>query len=320
MMMYNRGVSRFLRWKDGTEEGGGGNAVDGDDDSLSSQDWVGELDDGSDPGDVDEDDSVEAVEEALSGNNDAEEGEPERADTKSPRKPAEDDDDGDEHDDEDKGESEEEESDEDSEDDLNALDAFTEEGDGEPVDEEKVKEYQERVKVAREQSIQTLMDQYEVSEEEADLWISDPAKAVKKFRAELFLDTYGTIVGMLPQMMGEMMPSFQDKVESKARVNTRFFQKWPALADKKHRDEVKRISKTWLNVNKGTGKTQEDYINEVGLMAHASLGIPIEDVKAKPKAGAKPPRKPPGSGKASGKAKAAPKSGDWIDDMLDDED
>lgn len=129
-------------------------------------------------------------------------------------------------------------------------------------------------------------------------------KSVPRLMAKVYMDSIqaamGQVVTHLPQLITATMKQQTTINESE----TKFFGRWPALADQGHRDTVMRIAKGYRQSHPNA--TEAQFVEEVGAMATIALRLPL-NVQAQPQPGAIPPVAAPfRPASAAGRPAAAP--------------
>lgn len=72
-----------------------------------------------------------------------------------------------------------------------------------------------------------------------------------------------------------------------SQAEEQFYGRWPKLATPEGKAEAARLMNNYMALNKDKGITRDQAINDVGLMVHAALRIPL-DVPGQPAASAAP--------------------------------
>lgn len=94
-----------------------------------------------------------------------------------------------------------------------------------------------------------------------------------------------------------MVMAVLEQQKTASAAEEQFYSKWPQLKTPEGKAEATRLMHNYWELNKGKGITREQAINDVGLLAMASLRIPLDipgqPPAGQPAAGAVPPAPPP---------------------------
>lgn len=268
LMMLN-GWAKFDKADDGTQTGGGGEEpvveTGGDDDDL---DWLLGGDEEPEPEPTVEDDDATPAED-----DESEEGGEEEVEDDESEESEEDDD------------SKEEEDEQPAEDDKKKKSEEPEEQEEAPK-----QPTEEEIAAQREEIRSHFEKQFAISEEDANLLVSEPEKVLPRLASNVMMQTYdmmqramGNMINQLPQMIQQS----QATVQSETEVKNQFMELNPALKtmDATELDEAVAelapvIKKRFPNA------TPQERMAKLGKMIAASYGLeapaPKKAAKAKP--------------------------------------
>ena len=172
---------------------------------------------------------------------------------------------------------------------------------------------------ARGKAIDQIASQYQMTEEETNLFMTAPEKIVPKLIAKVFVDVYEAVYTQIASQLPDAMQNMRGQEQTVQKYETDFYELHPTLkeyrdADPKNAVQVALHVENWRKLNPGK-VTPEQAIKDAGKYASALLGL---GTKAPTKTNKQPgkgkgkavPHKPVQSGAA-----AAP-SGDANEDNV----
>ena len=131
----------------------------------------------------------------------------------------------------------------------------------------------------REEVVQQITENYKLSEEDAELLTTDPAKFMPMMAAKLHVDAYEStmyaIVSQLPKMV-------QMLVQSGSQASDRmqaFHDVWPALNNPEYAPKLAEVGAFWRGQNPTA--TKEEAIQGIGKLAMDMLGIKAPEPEPK---------------------------------------
>lgn len=150
-----------------------------------------------------------------------------------------------------------------------------------------------------------LEQRYALSEDDSDMFISDPGKVVPKLAANLHLGVTEAVTYGLMNVLPQLFDQFLAQREQNSKDEQEFFGKWPTLNTEQGRAQVKSIGQAWRAANPSAPK--EEFIRSVGAMASIALQIPIPGItEAAPLPASNTP--PPAPAAPGGAAPLPPKA------------
>lgn len=133
----------------------------------------------------------------------------------------------------------------------------------------------------RDKSKSTLAEtSFKLSEEDAQALQDEPEKVLPRLAAEVYMTTLENVTVAVQQAIPAMIENvltFRTEVQKKT---DEFFGAWPNLKD--HHAKAMEIGKQWRALNPTA--SVEDFIKNVGPLAHQMLGVPLHTVQAAPPA------------------------------------
>lgn len=142
-------------------------------------------------------------------------------------------------------------------------------------------EYRQR----RQQVVENLSQNYQLSDEQADQLLEDPNKVIPQLLAEAHTNAYEAVMRQLQETLPSMMEQVETQRQQRQSAEEQFFSRWPKL--KNHRDRVAQLAKAYRQANPKA--TTEQLIQDVGAQAHIALGIhPSEESEGQGKKDAEP--------------------------------
>lgn len=136
--------------------------------------------------------------------------------------------------------------------------------------EEIQKEFQEY----RGQVMEKLVTQFQLSDEEADEFMTNPKEIVPKFAARLYLDVFESVMRGVHQSVPGMIVQTQEVRNTAEKAEQAFFAKWPMLQATQHRDTIMRLGAAYRQAHPQA--STEQFINDVGAQAIVALRLPFE--------------------------------------------
>lgn len=129
--------------------------------------------------------------------------------------------------------------------------------------------------------IPKLEELYKLSDEEAELARTSPEVALPKLAARLHYEVqmaaFEAITGVLPDMIAQA----QEQRQVQTAANDKFYSKWPALKDRVAAEPAveERIRQAIQATRKVNPNADMDMvINQAGILAMMSLGIPLQQM------------------------------------------
>jgi hypothetical protein len=177
----------------------------------------------------------------------------------------------------------------------------------EPEDTRTPEEVAAEITKARETAHEKLKEQFKMTEEQEELFDTNPSEVLAKMAADLYLDLYDSIVHSLQQQMPGQLAALMQIQSAKQQNERAFFKAWPQLAKPEYRATIERISDTYRAQNRNA--SAQDAIREIGAQAWVALRLPLDELleltQSKPPAQEEPPAPtvdhvPAGTGAARG--------------------
>ena len=134
---------------------------------------------------------------------------------------------------------------------------------------------------------------YTLSDEDANMLISEPEKVFPKLAAQLHANVLEAAVQGIVAQMGSVVENILQTRETQQKSTDTFFTRWPKLQD--HSEQVQRVAAIYRQMNPQA--TPETAMEEIGLQAMMLLHIPLEEtVVADVPVAQNPPMPPAGPG------------------------
>ena len=140
---------------------------------------------------------------------------------------------------------------------------------------------------------------YNLSEEQAEEFDTDPGAAIPKLAARLHMEVMQQSVAMIAQMLPQIMARVNTTQTREAAVVKQFFAKWPELVE--HRDHVVRLGSVYNQMNPQA--SLEDFIRDVGAQVAVSMQV---DLSGRQTPVVETPREKPHMPLAAGGGSGAP--------------
>lgn len=149
-----------------------------------------------------------------------------------------------------------------------------------------------------------LEQQYMITEEDADSFVTDPRTILAKLAANLHVNiteavTYG-LSNLLPQMVGQQL-TVRTREEA---AEADFFSAWPKLNNEAGRTTVQQLGRAWRATNPGA--KPEEFKRAVGAMAMVALQLPLDELIGQTQSAAPAVQTPPPAPAAPGGAAPLP--------------
>lgn len=164
---------------------------------------------------------------------------------------------------------------------------------------------------------------FAIPQEDHDALLATPHTVLPKYAARVHVAAVEAAIGAVRQAFPQLVHQVLEQQRSVSETEQQFYSKWPKIAaHPQGKAEAARLMQAYVNLNKDRGITREQAMNDVGLMVHTALQIPLDIPGAPPPGqppasavpGAPPPPAQPG---AAGGVVTAPKPTVW--DKVDQE-
>lgn len=136
-------------------------------------------------------------------------------------------------------------------------------------------EYQKRLAEARKAAEEELIGKYNLSEDEADEFLSDPQKAVPKMMAKVYLDTYQQVLTDVRAMVPNIVQQVQNQVKQVDQAKEEFYGLFPDL--KGLDDQVEHVANLYLQQAQAQGRkiSKKELYRNVGVQVSVMNQKPI---------------------------------------------
>ncbi len=161
---------------------------------------------------------------------------------------------------------------------------------------------------ARGKAIDQIASQYQLTEDEENLFLTNPGKVIPGFIAKVFVDVYEAVYTQIASQLPDAMQNMRGQEVTVQKYETDFYKLHPVLkeyrdADPKNAVQVALHVENWRKLNPGK-VTPEQAIKDAGKYASALLGLgdkaPTKTTKQPGKGKGKAvPHKPVQSGAAA---------------------
>jgi len=143
----------------------------------------------------------------------------------------------------------------------------TEEELEQPAPEVSAEERQALYKAAHEE----LVKKYQLSEEDTELYTTEPERILPQIAADIHLQIYNDVVNSIMQYIpGVIQQQMTVRKTGEERDNA-FFTRWPEL--KTHKADIGRFATIWRQMNPKA--TVETAVEEIGKHMSIALGLPV---------------------------------------------
>lgn len=110
---------------------------------------------------------------------------------------------------------------------------------------------------------------YKLTKEEIDEIEADPAKALPRHMARVYMDSVTAAISQITTHMPRLVRIVIEQDSASSKAENAFFEQWPEL--KEHSDTVVKIGQAYRQLNPNA--SEEEFINEVGAAAMVSLRL-----------------------------------------------
>lgn len=141
---------------------------------------------------------------------------------------------------------------------------------------------EEQLVKERERLSQELERKYAMTEDDGVEFVKAPEKVLPRLFANVHAAALENTVGVVQQILPQLVEGVLQRVSQAATVKRAFDKAWPALADAKYTDKIRRLSDLYRAQNPQA--STEQFIQEVGTLAHVTLRIPLPEAQATPAA------------------------------------
>lgn len=150
---------------------------------------------------------------------------------------------------------------------------------------------------------QQLTESYQLSQEQAELVMSDPGRVIPAMAADIHMRVTDNLMQLVRQAMPDLVAQ-QIRQNSSMEENTNlFFTEWPELKGKEA--TVMQIGSVWRQQNPTASR--EDFIKHVGALAWNAAGLSLQDLIGRQSGGVKAPQ--PAAGPTGGYSPAPQSAG-----------
>lgn len=133
---------------------------------------------------------------------------------------------------------------------------------------------------------QQLTESYQLSQEQAELVMSDPGRVIPAMAADIHMRVTDNLMQLVRQAMPDLVAQ-QIRQNASMEENTNlFFKEWPELKGKEA--TIMQIGATWRQQNPTASR--EDFIKHVGALAWNAAGLSLQDLLARKSGGAGAPQ------------------------------
>lgn len=133
--------------------------------------------------------------------------------------------------------------------------------------------YSERMRATQ----TALEERYKLSEQDAQLLMTEPEKVLPKLAAALVMDTVQVVLAQQAKMLPQAIMQTVSRQQQIQEGEDSFYKEWPDL--KQHNDVVLRIGRAYRSMYPQA--TREQFIREVGAQAAIALRLPIDPATGK---------------------------------------
>lgn len=168
--------------------------------------------------------------------------------------------------------------------------------------------------------------QFAIPQEDHDALLATPHTVLPKYAARVHVAAVEAAIGAVRQAFPQLVHQVLEQQRHASAAEQEFYGRWPKLNTPEGKQEAARLMQNYMTLNKDRQITREQAINDVGLMVHAALRIPLDipgapaaAAPAAPAPGAPVPSAPPPPAQpgAAGGTVRAPQPTVW--DKVDQE-
>lgn len=142
---------------------------------------------------------------------------------------------------------------------------------------------------------------FAIPAEEHDALLTQPHTVLPKYAARVHVAAVEAAIGAVRHALPQAVMQVLAQREQTSQTEKQFYERWPKLNNPQGKAEVERLMGVYIQMNKP--QSIEQAINDVGLLVHANLRIPLDvppgstqsTPPASPPAGAPPPPAQPGA-------------------------
>lgn len=141
----------------------------------------------------------------------------------------------------------------------------------EPAPEPAISE--EKFNELRTKTMENVAKRFELSDEDADLFLTEPQKAIPQMGARLFMEVYESVMRGVHMAMPGMMQNIGQVMTEAEKAETEFYSSWPGLNKDEYRADVVRLGAAYRQANPTADVNT--FIRDVGAQAMVALKLPI---------------------------------------------
>lgn len=154
--------------------------------------------------------------------------------------------------------------------------------------------------------VQKLEQEFAIPPEDHDALLAAPHEVLPKLAARVQVSAVETVVALVRQNLPALVNAALQQRTAAQKVEEQFFSAWPKLNTEQGRAEATRLMELYAQQNQGKKVDLQQAINDVGLLVHAALRIPLDIPGAPPPAAAAAPASAPPPPAQPGAAGGAP--------------
>jgi len=137
----------------------------------------------------------------------------------------------------------------------------------------------EQLQEARNQFMEGLAEQFEISDEEADMLRVEPEKALPKLLARATTQAVEYAVNIMRQNMPTLVGTQVQQQAQAQEVQSKFFGKFPELNNKKAVKVATQVAKTYRQLNPDA--SVDEVMDNVAYLTYRKMGLPMDQLMEK---------------------------------------
>lgn len=127
---------------------------------------------------------------------------------------------------------------------------------------------------AREMARDKLVDSFQLTEEQTELFAEDPGAVLANLAADLYLDIFDSVSNGLRSQMPGMLQGLMQQQKAQAAHEQSFYGAWPQLAKAEYKPTIDRITAAFRQQNPNIDSATA--VQEIGAQAWVALRLPLE--------------------------------------------
>lgn len=119
--------------------------------------------------------------------------------------------------------------------------------------------------------VDNISKQYHLTDEQADMLVTNPNEVLPKLAGNLFMNVYDAVYSAVLQQVPLVVNQMASSQAAATNAENTFFGRWSQLKKPEYRTAIESIGRAYRQANPKASK--EEFIEQVGAMASFQLGL-----------------------------------------------